>query len=92
MSLTLSATARGVAPSATLKLNAAVAQMKSEGVPVLSLGAGEPDFDTPKHIKDAAIKAIIEGKTKYTPASGKRNPATAPGDCRSYPGSEGAAL
>lgn len=40
MSLTLSATARGVAPSATLKLNAAVAQMKSEGVPVLSLGAG----------------------------------------------------
>ena len=49
MSLTLSATARGVAPSATLKLNAAVAQMKSEGVPVLSLGAGEPDFDTPEH-------------------------------------------
>ena len=59
MSLTLSATARGVAPSATLKLNAAVAQMKSEGVPVLSLGAGEPDFDTPEHIRKAAIEAIV---------------------------------
>ena len=84
MSLTLSATARGVAPSATLKLNAAVAQMKSEGVPVLSLGAGEPDFDTPEHIRKAAIEALNTGKTRYT--------AAAPGDCRSYPGSEGTAL
>ena len=70
MSLTLSATARGVAPSATLKLNAAVAQMKSEGVPVLSLGAGEPDFDTPEHIRKAAIEALNTGKTRYTDVSG----------------------
>ena len=70
MSLTLSATARGVAPSATLKLNAAVAQMKSEGVPVLSLGAGEPDFDTPEHIRQAAIEALNTGKTRYTDVSG----------------------
>ena len=70
MSLTLSATARGVAPSATLKLNAAVAQMKSEGVPVSSLGAGEPDFDTPEHIRKAAIEALNTGKTRYTDVSG----------------------
>ena len=70
MSLTLSATARCVAPSATLKLNAAVAQMKSEGVPVLSLGAGEPDFDTPEHIRKAAIEALNTGKTRYTDVSG----------------------
>ena len=44
--------------------------MKSEGQDVLSFSAGEPDFDTPQHIKDAGINAINNGKTKYTPASG----------------------
>ena len=68
--LSLSFTAMGVAPSATLKLNATVAQMKSEGVPVLSLGAGEPDFDTPEHIRQAAIEAMNSGKTRYTDVSG----------------------
>ena len=42
----------------------------SEMPDAISLGVGEPDFDTPKHIKDAAIAAIMDGKTKYTPASG----------------------
>ena len=44
--------------------------MKRQGIDVIGLGAGEPDFDTPDHVKDAAIKAINEGKTKYTPADG----------------------
>src|SRR5437762_807579 len=44
--------------------------MKAEGQDVIGFGAGEPDFDTPQHIKDAAIKALNEGFTKYTPASG----------------------
>lgn len=44
--------------------------MRLEGVDVVGFGAGEPDFDTPEHIKEAAVKAIKEGFTKYTPASG----------------------
>lgn len=59
-----------ISPSPTLSIDAKFKQMKKDGLDVVGFGAGEPDFDTPKHIKDAAIKAIIEGKTKYTPASG----------------------
>lgn len=44
--------------------------MKAEGIDVVGFGTGEPDFDTPAHIKRAAIRAIEEGFTKYTPASG----------------------
>ncbi|RKY04752.1 aspartate aminotransferase, partial [Candidatus Poribacteria bacterium] len=44
--------------------------MRKEGIDVISFGAGEPDFDTPQHIKQAAIEAINSGFTKYTPASG----------------------
>lgn len=44
--------------------------MKAEGIDVVGFGAGEPDFDTPEHIKEAAIQAISDGFTKYTPASG----------------------
>ncbi len=66
----LSERIKKVEPSATLKITATAKQMKKEGKPVINFGAGEPDFDTPEFIKDSAIKAIKEGKTKYTPATG----------------------
>lgn len=59
-----------IAESVTLKISARAKKMAKEGVDVVSLAAGEPDFDTPSHIKEAAIKAINEGFTKYTPSSG----------------------
>ncbi len=59
-----------VAPSATLAVDAKFKQMKADGIPVVGFGAGEPDFDTPDHIKEAAIQAIRNGETKYTPAAG----------------------
>ncbi len=59
-----------VKPSPTLAVTEMAAQLKSQGIDVLGFGSGEPDFDTPQHIKDAAIKAIEAGKTKYTPAGG----------------------
>ncbi len=61
---------KSISPSPTLAIDSKFKQMKADGLDVVGFGAGEPDFDTPQHIKDAAIKAIIEGKTKYTPASG----------------------
>ncbi|MFQ6110498.1 MAG: pyridoxal phosphate-dependent aminotransferase [Nitrospinota bacterium] len=61
---------RTLKPSATLEINAKAAAMRAEGINVISFAAGEPDFDTPEHIKEAAIKALKEGRTKYTPASG----------------------
>lgn len=59
-----------VKPSATLKITAKAKELKLKGVDVISFGAGEPDFDTPEYIKDAAIESIKKGETKYTPASG----------------------
>ncbi len=59
-----------LSPSLTLAIDSKAKQMKAEGQDVVGFGAGEPDFDTPQHIKDAAIKALNEGFTKYTPASG----------------------
>jgi len=59
-----------VKPSATLKVDALYKQMKAEGIDVIGFGAGEPDFDTPDHIKEEAYKAIREGQTKYTPSNG----------------------
>ena len=59
-----------VSPSATLAVTAKAAELKRAGIDVIGLGAGEPDFDTPDHIKDAAIQAIRDGKTKYTAADG----------------------
>ncbi len=59
-----------VKPSATLAVNTKFKQMKADGIPVVGFGAGEPDFDTPDHIKEAAIQAIREGQTKYTPTPG----------------------
>ena len=59
-----------VSPSSTLAIDSKFKAMKAEGIDVVGFGAGEPDFDTPDYIKEAAIKAIWEGKTKYTPAAG----------------------
>src|SRR5438270_5843703 len=59
-----------LSPSLTLAIDAKAKQMKAEGQDVVGFGAGEPDFDTPQHIKDAAAKALAEGFTKYTPSSG----------------------
>lgn len=66
----LSRKAKQITPSPTLSIDAKAKQMKSEGKDVIGFGAGEPDFDTPLHIKEAAILAINQGFTKYTPASG----------------------
>ncbi len=59
-----------ICESQTLALTKTMARLKREGRDVVSLGAGEPDFDTPPHIKKAAVKAIEEGFTKYTPVDG----------------------
>ncbi len=60
----------GIAPSLTLAITAKSKAMKEAGEPVISFGAGEPDFNTPDYIIDAAKKAMDEGKTKYTPSAG----------------------
>lgn len=60
-----------VTPSMTLAIDAKAKAMKREGVDICSFSAGEPDFDTPQHIKDAAIKALESGKTRYGPAAGE---------------------
>jgi len=57
-------------PSATSAVLGLAAQLREEGKDVISLGAGEPDFDTPEHIKDAAIRAVHDGQTKYTAIDG----------------------
>ncbi|HEX2752927.1 MAG TPA: pyridoxal phosphate-dependent aminotransferase [Alphaproteobacteria bacterium] len=59
-----------IKPSATLALAAKAQELKAEGKDVIGLSVGEPDFDTPEHIKDGAKKAMDEGKTKYTPVPG----------------------
>ena len=68
--IALSKAVERVQPSATIAVTTKANEMKRQGIDVIGLGAGEPDFDTPDHVKDAAIKAINEGKTKYTPADG----------------------
>ena len=60
----------GIKPSPTLAVDAKAKAMKAEGIDVVGFGAGEPDFDTPDNIKEAAIKAIRDGFTKYTPVPG----------------------
>jgi len=70
MSLQLSDRVNKVKPSPTLAVGARAAEMRAAGKDVIGLGAGEPDFDTPEHIKQAAIKAIENGFTKYTAVDG----------------------
>lgn len=68
--LPLSPWARAVAPSPTLAVDAKVKALQAAGHDILSFGTGEPDFDTPDFIKEAAAKALAEGKTKYAPTPG----------------------
>jgi aspartate aminotransferase len=70
MALTLSKKAQAVRPSSTLAITAKAKELKEKGIDVVGFGAGEPDFNTPDNICNAAIKAIENGFTKYTPASG----------------------
>lgn len=66
----LSDRARNIKPSPTLAIDAKAKAMKASGVDVVNFGVGEPDFDTPDNIKEAAIRAIRDGFTKYTPVGG----------------------
>ncbi|MEI6414744.1 MAG: pyridoxal phosphate-dependent aminotransferase [Pseudomonadota bacterium] len=70
MSIKLSARVKSIKPSPTLAVSARAAEMQAAGRDVIGLGAGEPDFDTPEHIKAAAITAIHQGFTKYTAVDG----------------------
>ena len=63
-------------PSATIALTQMARDLKSQGKDVISLALGEPDFDTPDHIKEAAIDAIRRGETNYPPASTLTSTAT----------------
>ncbi len=66
----ISERANRVKPSPTLTMDTKAKEMKAGGIDVISFGVGEPDFDTPEHIKEAAIRALRDGKTKYTAAAG----------------------
>jgi aspartate aminotransferase len=66
----LSRRVRAIKPSPTLAVSNLASQLRAEGRDIIGLGTGEPDFDTPQHIKDAAILAINEGQTKYTAVDG----------------------
>ncbi len=66
----LSERVKALKPSATLAVDAKAKALKEQGINVINLSAGEPDFDTPEHIKEACIKALKEGFTKYTPSQG----------------------
>ena len=70
MSLSVSNRMAAVKPSPTGAMLALATELRAAGRDILSLGAGEPDFDTPQHIKDAAVQAIAAGQTKYTPVDG----------------------
>src|SRR5260370_35436881 len=66
----ISTSAAQLSPSLTLSIDSKAKAMKAEGIDVCGFGAGEPDFDTPEHIKAAAIAALEAGFTKYTPSAG----------------------
>src|SRR5271170_3516762 len=68
--LVLSHRVNQIKPSPTLAVSAKAAELQAAGQDVIGLGVGEPDFDTPVHIKEAGIKAIRDGYTKYTAVDG----------------------
>lgn len=68
--MSISQRARNLVPSATLAIAATARRLRAQGIDVIGFGHGEPDFDTPEHIKEAAIQAIREGFTKYTASGG----------------------
>ncbi|RPH83519.1 MAG: aminotransferase class I/II-fold pyridoxal phosphate-dependent enzyme, partial [Candidatus Rokuibacteriota bacterium] len=59
-----------LAPSSTLAVQAKAKELRARGIDIISFGAGEPDFDTPRRIKDAAVEAMQRGQTKYTEVGG----------------------
>ncbi len=70
MDIKLSNRVNSIKPSPTLAVTNKAAELRAAGLDIIGLGAGEPDFDTPEHIKEAAIKAIRDGQTKYTAVDG----------------------
>jgi aspartate aminotransferase len=68
--MTLAKRLQLIKPSPTLMVTVQVAALRRQGIEVIDFGAGEPDFDTPEHIKEAAVTALKQGKTKYTPVGG----------------------
>tara|TARA_R110002094_G_scaffold149170_2_gene137864 strand:+ start:482 stop:1672 length:1191 start_codon:yes stop_codon:yes gene_type:complete len=70
LDIPLSHRAQSIKPSPTLAVTARAAELRAEGKDIIGLGAGEPDFDTPEHIKEAAIQALKKGQTKYTAVDG----------------------
>ncbi len=70
MSSILSNRVQKVKPSATMAVSDKAKELKSQGIQIVSMGSGEPDFDTPANIQKAAVKAIGAGETRYTPADG----------------------
>ena len=68
--MSISSRANSLSPSLTLSIDSKAKAMKAEGLDVCGFAAGEPDFDTPEHIKAAAIEALTKGYTKYTPSAG----------------------
>ncbi len=70
MEVQLAERVKALTPSTTLAITAKAKEMKAQGIDVIGLGAGEPDFNTPDHIIEAAYESLKEGQTKYTPAGG----------------------
>jgi aspartate aminotransferase len=70
MNLSLAKRVSALTPSTTLAITAKAKEMKAQGIDVIGLGAGEPDFNTPQHIIQAAYDSLVEGHTKYTPSGG----------------------
>ncbi|WP_066294390.1 pyridoxal phosphate-dependent aminotransferase [Bacillus sp. FJAT-29937] len=70
MNVQLAQRVKALTPSTTLAITAKAKELKEQGFDVIGLGAGEPDFNTPQHIIDAAVKSMNEGHTKYTPSAG----------------------
>jgi aspartate aminotransferase len=66
----LSEKVASIAPSATMEISDTARQMQRQGIDVISLSIGEPDFDTPRHIKEACIDALLRGETHYAPSNG----------------------
>ncbi len=70
MNLQIAQRVQAIKPSPTLAVTARAAELRAAGHDIIGLGAGEPDFDTPRHIKEAAVAALDKGYTKYTPVDG----------------------
>ena len=61
---------QSLTPSSTLAITAKAKELKAQGLDIIGLGAGEPDYNTPQHIIDAAVQSMNDGQTKYTPSAG----------------------